>query len=923
LRARLFIEVLAVVVLAQLLVTAGARWLPGGESVGVFIRAGTLGLLIAPILWLRASRDARHWRREWDRASRLLAHSSWRYQSLVEGTGIIVWEYDPATRRFTYVSPQAARLGYPLERWREPGFWESILHPEDRDWVVAQCQEKTRAGCDHRFQYRMLRADGGVLWVDDIVSIVRTGESRGLLRGAFIDITDHHQTREALRAATEDARLLAAAIDAHADPVILTDARGVIRRVNPAFERLTGWTRQEAIGRHTRVLRSGRTPRHVYEDLWRTITSGRPWSGRLCNRRRLPARPLPILGQGTPELPDEFYWVELTITPVKNAEGKIEAFVAMHRDVTRAVLTEEAERLRLRDAEARLEVVKALAAQGSLKVRLDAALDAVFAMPGLDIQKKGGIFLLEPGDSHLRMFTHRGAFTEAFLREEAAVPLGRCLCGRAAQSGQILVSDNCFTDPRHENHWTNMTLHGHYIVPLMDRSTVPPVTLGVLFLYTEPNPVATPQRLAMLHEIGEAMATAILQDRAATLAQVARLRAEESSRAKSEFLANMSHEIRTPLTAILGFADILHERLRPDAADASVVDAVRTMRQAGQHLQVIINDILDLSRIEAGRLALESVEFSLPDLLTEVADLVRPRLTGRPVQLVLACDSPIPRRIRGDPTRLRQILLNLAGNAAKFTEQGSITLTARAMPDPPSPTLQIDIADTGIGIPPDKRDGLFQPFSQTDASHARRHGGTGLGLAISARLASLMNGSVELLHSQPGRGSCFRVTLPLDVPPDTAWSRSLKSTILTDRLLPESQPGTLHARILIAEDSPDIQRLIRHILHKAGATLDLAPNGRAALDMIERARAAGHDYDLLLTDMQMPEMDGYSLVRTLRARGWNRPIIALTAHAMAEDRDRCLAAGCNDYVSKPIDRVTLLAACAAALRHASPLRRSA
>ncbi|MBY0261104.1 MAG: response regulator, partial [Phycisphaerales bacterium] len=267
----------------------------------------------------------------------------------------------------------------------------------------------------------------------------------------------------------------------------------------------------------------------------------------------------------------------------------------------------------------------------------------------------------------------------------------------------------------------------------------------------------------------------------------------------------------------------------------------------------------------------------------------------------------LPSRIRTDPTRLRQILMNLMGNACKFTEEGWVRVRASSE----AGQLVVDVEDTGGGIALDQSGRLFEAFSQADASTSRRFGGTGLGLTISRRLANLMGGDVVLVRSTPGRGSLFRASVTLDPVPGTGIFDRFEPGELPQPAAWGAQGTQLNGRILLAEDGPDNQRLIAHHLRKVGATVDIADNGRVALEMIAKAADEGRPYDLLVTDIQMPEMDGYSLVRTLRASGNRLAAVALTAHAMSEYRQRCLDAGCDDYASKPIDRAALLAACAA------------
>jgi signal transduction histidine kinase/CheY-like chemotaxis protein len=379
--------------------------------------------------------------------------------------------------------------------------------------------------------------------------------------------------------------------------------------------------------------------------------------------------------------------------------------------------------------------------------------------------------------------------------------------------------------------------------------------------------------------------------------------AESANRSKSAFLANMSHEIRTPLTAILGYTEILRE-----GNQERRIETIDTIQRAGQHLLTVINDILDLSKIEADRMTLESIPTSIPEILREVTNLMTPRANENRLRLGLELASAIPESIAVDPTRLRQIIMNLVGNAIKFTEQGSVVVRCGLDSSTGKNILFFDVEDTGIGLSPRQAAELFQPFRQADETVTRQHGGTGLGLTICRRLAKLMGGNVQLTKSEPGVGSCFRLTLPTK---GADLSKMVHTLDALNTVEPKPAPAAsrLEGRILLAEDGPDNQKLISLLLRKAGAQVDVAENGLVALSMIEQAAESGIQYDLLLTDMQMPVMDGYTLASTVKKRKIAISIVALTAHAMAEDRDKCIAAGCDDYATKPIDKASLLATC--------------
>jgi signal transduction histidine kinase len=385
-------------------------------------------------------------------------------------------------------------------------------------------------------------------------------------------------------------------------------------------------------------------------------------------------------------------------------------------------------------------------------------------------------------------------------------------------------------------------------------------------------------------------------------------RAEAANVAKSAFLANMSHEIRTPMTAILGFADTL---LDPSCTPEERADAVTTIRRNGEYLLEIINDILDLSKVEAGRMVVESIPCGPARIVSEVISLMRVRAEEKRLALRTEFAGPVPETIRTDPTRLRQVLINLIGNAIKFTNDGSVRLIVRFVTSGDGqPLLQFDVVDTGIGMTHDQIAALFQPFCQADSSTTRRFGGTGLGLALSRRLTSMLGGDVSIVESAPGAGTCVRATIatgPLD------GVRMLRDSSELDAAS-QSAPGDqassrkgLGCRILLAEDCPDNQRLISHVLRQAGAEVSTANNGRLAAEKALEAQERGAPFDIILMDMQMPVMGGFEATRLLRSKGYTGPVIALTAHAMTGDRDKYLKAGCNAYATKPIDRKQLIA----------------
>jgi len=378
--------------------------------------------------------------------------------------------------------------------------------------------------------------------------------------------------------------------------------------------------------------------------------------------------------------------------------------------------------------------------------------------------------------------------------------------------------------------------------------------------------------------------------------------AETATRAKSEFLANMSHEIRTPMTAILGFAENL---LEPDHSESERLSWIQTIRRNGEYLLDLINDILDLSKIEANHVTIECRDCQPCRVIAEVISLMRVRADARGLPLSIEYTGAIPETIRTDETRLRQILINLIGNAIKFTDTGTIRVVACLVGNRDQPYLQFDIIDTGRGMTQEQVARLFQPFVQADSSTTRQFGGTGLGLTISRRFADLLGGDITVPRTELGAGTTFRASIATGSLAGVQMLDDPMSATVVEDVRPTVAASDLSGlRILLAEDGPDNQRLISFILKKAGADVTVEANGKLALDT---AMAALNDrpFDVILMDMQMPVMDGYTATEQLRSQGYAGTIIALTAHAMHGDREKCIKAGCDDFATKPIDRFEL------------------
>lgn len=362
--------------------------------------------------------------------------------------------------------------------------------------------------------------------------------------------------------------------------------------------------------------------------------------------------------------------------------------------------------------------------------------------------------------------------------------------------------------------------------------------------------------------------------------------AEASNRAKTAFLANMSHEIRTPLGAVVGFSELLaSENITAQEKE----DYLRTIHKNSETLTNVINDILDLSKIESEKIQLDIVSVNVQELLSDVTMPLRKLAEQKGLKFELTIRGDFPPVIRTDPFRLKQILTNLLGNAIKFTQTGSVSLVVQGRKN----LLEFTVTDTGIGINEEQAQQLFQPFSQADSSLVRKYGGTGLGLVLSRKLAQLLGGTVTLSSPGEGQGSTFTATIEMIAAPEEYLPEKTRNNISSYRLE--------NLEILLVEDSPDNQILVKKFLSVVGANVTVVSDGEAAIDQTKK-----HVYDVILMDLQMPKMDGFKATRILRSQGIKTPIIALTAHAMKDERTRCLQSGFDEHIAKPIDRDLLI-----------------
>jgi PAS domain S-box-containing protein len=685
------------------------------------------------------------------------------------------------------------------------------------------------------------------------------------------------------RVTSEDQERFSLLVNAVKDyAIFLLDASGHVITWNQGAERIKGYKPEEIIGKHfsTFYPQEQVERKHPQYELQVAAAEGRYEEEGQRLRKD-----------------GSTFWAAVTITALKDSEGVVTGYAKITRDISEKKVTEQ----KLRESEERMRLM------------IEAVKDYAIFMVDLD----GTIVSWNTGAYRLNGYTAEEAIGKPlsiFYTEEAlAAGYPTCELDAVREKGHY-EEEGIRKRKDGSTYWAHVIL-----TSLFDHEGQLRGYAKVTRDITERK--RTEQELKNAHselerrveqrtsELLGAVERLQKEIQERKLVEAELLKAKEaalaSSVAKSAFLANMSHEIRTPLGAVLGFSELL---LQPDLTEEERSLYLDTLKRNSNVLLTIINDILDLSKVESGTFQVSRTTVDLNEFLKDTVAVLSLKADEKALEFLVEAEGAVPKTIETDPVRLKQILFNIVGNAIKFTNKGCITLTVKTVTQLRSgPQLAIDVSDTGPGIAAENVKNLFEPFVQVDSSLTRQHGGTGLGLALSRRLAQALGGNVILTESIPGKGSTFTITVEAGQPP--------KRTLLFQNSKGEGASATAaegekqnaqvyqlgRTKVLLVEDLPDNRVLICSILKKLGAEVDWAENGCEGLE-----KALQGNYDVILMDLQMPIMDGYEATLELRKRGYGKPIVAVTAHAMTEDRDRVMKAGFNAHLTKPIDQHSLL-----------------
>lgn len=851
-------------------------------------------LVAGLVLWLarRATRQLRTQHGDLLLQSRQLSASESRYRAVFENVvdGLITIDQHGIIESF---NPAAERIfGYRAD--------EMVGQSVNR--LMPEHYGKAHDGYLHRYletgdahiigigrEVQGLRKDGSIFPLDLTITEIHSN-GRRLFCGMVQDITERKQNERNLKQAHG---LMVTLLENLQAGILVEDESRHVLQANQQFCDMFGIPASPSALRGSNCAASAAASKALFANPKGFIDS----TERCIARREL------VVGEEL-EFADGRI-MERDYIPVEAEDGEHSVYRASlwsYRDITGRKRIEAAMQRQSRQLERSAAEEQAMSAllrlaleESEMKAFLQAVLAVLLeSVPWLDIQPTGAIFLTtDEGQGRVLNLLAEQKLEMALHSLCARVPFGRCLCGRAAAERRIQFA-HC-VDARHEIGYEGMEEHGHYNVPFLQGDTV----LGVLVLYLRHGHEQSQQEMEFLQRVADVVSMGIGRRYANASLLRAKEQAEAATQSKSRFLATMSHEIRTPMNGVLGMAQVLANT----SLSEEQRDYLDTIIESGNVLLTLLNDILDFSKIEAGKLTLESIAFDMQRLVREVCRLLSGAADNKGLELKVQIAPGCPQHLVGDAGRLRQILMNLVGNAIKFTERGSVSIEINALPSQHKRAhLRIAVRDTGIGIAPEAQQRLFKTFSQADDSTTRRFGGTGLGLAICKQLVDAMGGRIGV-ESNPGEGSSFwlELYLPLAgaVEPDSA------AVIVVEPGRTTKLPS-FTGRVLLVEDVAFNQKVARVMLEKLGLNVELAGNGAEALAMWRKER-----WDLIFMDCQMPVMDGLQAAQAIRteelAAGSFVPIVALTANATVEKQQKCRTAGMDGFLAKPFELSALVA----------------
>ncbi|MBI4396061.1 MAG: PAS domain S-box protein [Elusimicrobia bacterium] len=782
------------------------------------------------------------------RAEHRLKESEQKLRHIVEHSTNLFYSHTP-DHVLTFMSPQTRQF-FDCEPEEALVHWTEFLTDNP---INQRGYELTQRAIDTgkrqpAYELELVGKKGRRLWVEvNEAPVVKDGKTVAIV-GALIDITEHRRAEEDLRRSEE---ILRSVLDVIPDNIFMLCPDEKFQYVNPTAARTMNKAPEEFLGKpQADFFPSGMAERHS-RNIQNVFRTGAPYHSEVSYS----------LGQKT-------LWLETRLVPIRNAEGEVVSVLGIARDISARKQAEEA----IRRSEDKFSRIFSTSPESFIISRVsDGKIldvnESFSRLTGYSREESVGQTTL---DLSLWARPHEREDLVRLLDETGE---GRMEGSFRAKNGRIFP--------------------GQISLRLIDVE-------GERCLLSITRDISDfKNAMAQIEKLNRELESRV-ETRTAELVKVneelsqARDAALESARVKSQFLANMSHEIRTPLNAVVGMAGLLLDTPLNDQQK----EFTEIVRGSADSLLSIVNNILDFSKIESGKMRLEERDYDLRSLVGEVVGVFKPEARRKNLRLDFRFDSPVPAALRGDAARLKQVLTNLLGNALKFTERGEVLVKVNKQAETDRiAIIQIDVLDTGIGISPEQRSYLFEPFTQADPSTTRRFGGTGLGLAISKQIVNLMGGTIGV-EGRPGQGSTFWIRVPCMKPAPTAPVPEKKERAG----YPSQGPGPSWEKrdiaVLIAEDNLVNQKVILAQLSKLGLRADAVTNGRDVLSALEK-----HPYDVVFMDCQMPVLDGYQAAEELRRRekGKRRtPVIAMTAHAMEGDRERCLASGMDDYVAKPV-----------------------